>query len=453
MYSLHTRKFGRVLSLFIMTVFILSNAFTAFAAGPQVVAAPGSSETLTFEQGIEAAVLRAFDGLAEEAGAEVVAAITPEVEAISAQMQTAVSGLQQQKADIEVNGFVMDESKYPPQSVIDSIPDQAIAEVREQIQGEIEENIAADFAKTETQIQAQVTAMMISAAPEIVKQLEPAMKALTPKIHQIIDERIDKNIEAEIMKALPDLMPLIPAEMQNMSPEEIAAQMKAEIKPKVEAQVRPEFEAKMKAAIDALMVEKMKAPIEEQFAPKMESMDASVYNGFIDQLPSYLERVISKDFIKSVVSENVAALQAKLPGLVESSRAVVDQQINDYIETMINEETKIYIGDTYVEAPIEPQFVNSRLLVPFRAIATALGAEVEWRYQERQVVMTKGDTTIVLTIDSNVVLVNGEKKTIDTAAEIYQNYTIVPLRFIAETFNMDVNWQSDWKMVNIEAAQ
>ncbi|MDD3350835.1 MAG: copper amine oxidase N-terminal domain-containing protein, partial [Eubacteriales bacterium] len=194
-------------------------------------------------------------------------------------------------------------------------------------------------------------------------------------------------------------------------------------------------------------------PIEEKFAPKLSAMDASVYNAFIDQLPSYLERVISKDFIKSVVSKNVADLQAKLPSLVESSRAIVDQEINDYIESMIEKETKIYIGQSYVKAPVAPRIVNNRLLVPFRAIATALGATVEWRYKERQVVMTKGDTNIVLTIDSNVVLVNGKETKIDAPAGIYESSTMVPVRFIAETFDMDVSWQPDWKMVSIEAAQ
>ena len=89
------------------------------------------------------------------------------------------------------------------------------------------------------------------------------------------------------------------------------------------------------------------------------------------------------------------------------------------------------------------------MLVPFRAIAEALDADVEWKAKERKVTMKKGDTNIVLAIDSPKVLVNGAEKTIDANAQIVQGSTVVPVRFIAETFNMDVDWQGDWKMVSI----
>ncbi len=455
MFCTKIKKLNRAAAVCTAAVVIFSGSLTAFASTPQVVAAPGAAAAgaLTFQQGLEAAVVKAFDGLAEEAGAEVVAVITPEVDAIAAEVAASVEGIKTEKENTELSGFVMDTSAYPPASVINSIPSQALPQVRAQVQAEIETAIAADFAKSEKLIQAQVKQMMETAAPQIAKDMEPALQKLVPKIHSIIEARIEASIEDEILLVLPDLMPLIPAEMQNMTPEEIAAQMKSVIKPKIEAAVRPDFEAKIKAQIDALMVEKIKEPMEAKFAPKLSAMDASVYNSFIDQLPSYLETVISKDFIKAVVSKNVAALQAKLPSLVESSRAGVDQEINDYIDSMIEKETKIYIGQSYVDAPVAPRVVNNRLLVPFRAIATALGATVEWRYKERQVVMKKGDTTIVLTINSDVVLVNGKTAKIDAAAGIYENSTLVPVRFIAETFNMEVNWQPDWKMVNIEAAQ
>jgi|GEM_PF-3064256 len=440
-----------------MTVLLLLAVFPLESwAAPEVVADPSSVTTsaipsAVFQQGIETAVVKAFDGLAAEAAAEVVASITPDVEKISAEVQAAVLAVQTQKEDIEVNGFSMDASMYPPESVINNIPSQGLAQAREQAKEKFDAGLEQDFALSEKMIQEQVKTLMTQASPQIINKLEPALKALIPKVHSIIEAKIEARIEDEILKVLPDLMTSVPPEMENMSPEEIAAVMKSRIKPKIEAEVRPKFEAIIKEQVDALMVEKLKAPIQEQFQPKLVAMDTAVYNNFIDGLPAYLEKVISKDYIKSAVSAKIAALQAKIPSLVEASRAEIDKKIEDYIDETIDNEAKIYIGNAYVEAPVEPKVVNNRLLVPFRAIATALGAEVEWKYKERQVVMKKGDKNIVLTIDSNVVLVNGQPAKIDAPAGIYENYTMVPVRFIAETFDMDVNWQADWKMVNIEA--
>jgi len=440
----------KVITLLVTALFLISGPTAAYASAPQVVSNTGSA--VTFQAGLEEVVANAFVGLADEVGPEVVAAITPDVEAIAARLEAAVLGIQEQKEALETKGFVIN-AAIPPEEQINMIPAQALAQVQAEVKAEISTALAEEFAKSEVEIQAQVKELIRSAVPQIKAELEPALKALIPKVHGIIEAKIEERIEEKILEALPDLMPLIPDEMANMSPEEIAAEMKSIIRPKIESTVRPEFEEAIKTQVDNLMVEKIKAPMMEKFQPKLSKLDSSVYDRYIDQLPGYIERVVPKSFIKAEVSKNIADLQAKLPTMVENSRGEMDSQIDEYIKGTIEQEAKIYIGTDYVEAPIQPQTVNSRLLVPFRAIATALGAEVEWKYKERQVVMTKGDTSIVLTIDSDVVLVNGKEAKIDVAAEIYQNYTIVPLRFIAETFNMNVDWQKDWKMVNMEEKQ
>ncbi len=444
----------RAACLSIATVLFVSTSPLSLAVASGAIA--DATSTLTFQEGIEAAVVSAFVGLAEELSPEVTAAITPEVEAIAASAQASVLAIKEKKESIETNGFVLENIVYPPAEEINRIPEQYLAKVRAEVEAEIRSGIAADFANSEVLISEQVKALMVDSVPGLIKEFEPALKALIPKVHIIIEARIEERIEQKILLALPELMPLIPENMSKMSPEEIAAEVKASIKDKVEAQVRPEFEAKIKAQVDALMVEKIKKPIEEKFQPRLSSLDTSVYDSYIDQLPDYLERVVSKATIKSIVSENIVALKARLPVIVENFRTEIDEKINQYIQETVESEAKVYIGQSYVKAPIRPTRVNDRLLVPFRAIATALGATVEWRYAEQQVVMVKGDTTVVLTINSNVVLVNGKETTIDAAAQLVDDYTdpsishtVVPLRFLAETFNMKVDWQEQWQMVTI----
>ncbi len=452
------KKFKKAMALFLGVLLAFGCAPLSLATAPDVAAAPDQAQHDTFQAELEAAVSRAFVGLADRLGPEIVAAITPDVEAISAEIELAVKDVKEKKDSLETTGFKMDFSSYPSAEEINRIPEKVLDQVRAEVAISVREGIAKDFAKSETEITEQVVSLMKEAAPGIIQKFEPSLKALIPKIHGIIESNIEASIQKEILLVMKDLMKLIPDDMANLSPEEIAARMKAVIRPKIESVVRPEFEAKIKEQVDALMIEKIKKPIEEKFNPRLASLDASAYDKYIDKLPGYLERVISKETIKSIVRENVTALKNRLPSIVENARGDLDSQINEYITKTIENEAKVYIGQSYVKAPIQPVEINDRLLVPFRAIATALGASVEWRYKEQQVVMTKGDKTIVLTIDSNVVIVNGEEKTLDVQTMLAPDYsdpnishTVVPLRFIAETFDMDVNWQQDWKMVTIGA--
>jgi len=83
---------------------------------------------------------------------------------------------------------------------------------------------------------------------------------------------------------------------------------------------------------------------------------------------------------------------------------------------------------------------NDRTLVPLRVISETLGAQVDWNADLRAVTVTSTDTTIVLTIGSLQATVNGQAVALDTAPAIYSDRTYVPLRFIAEVMNAQVDY-------------
>lgn len=88
-------------------------------------------------------------------------------------------------------------------------------------------------------------------------------------------------------------------------------------------------------------------------------------------------------------------------------------------------------------------FINSetgRTMVPIRFVSEQLGAQVEWLKDTRQVKITLNDITIILTIGSNVVLVNGQAVEIDGPAELANGRTYVPLRFVSETLGATAEW-------------
>ncbi|QGQ96697.1 hypothetical protein EHS13_18330 [Paenibacillus psychroresistens] len=96
-----------------------------------------------------------------------------------------------------------------------------------------------------------------------------------------------------------------------------------------------------------------------------------------------------------------------------------------------------------------PIIINNRTMVPFRKIFESLGANVSWDEATKQVTATKGQKIIILTIGSNVAIVDGKDLALDTPATILNDRTLVPVRFIAESFDSNVYWDSTAKIVNI----
>ncbi|AZK45320.1 copper amine oxidase N-terminal domain-containing protein [Paenibacillus lentus] len=92
---------------------------------------------------------------------------------------------------------------------------------------------------------------------------------------------------------------------------------------------------------------------------------------------------------------------------------------------------------------------SNRVQVPVRFVSEALGAEVRWNSQSKQVTVKMGEDTTVLTLGKKAFTVNGQTKQMDTVAQEKQNRTFVPLRFVSEALGAKVIWHSDLYSVEI----
>jgi len=71
-----------------------------------------------------------------------------------------------------------------------------------------------------------------------------------------------------------------------------------------------------------------------------------------------------------------------------------------------------------------------------------LGGTVGWDDATRTATIHKGNDIIIMTIGSTAVSVNGVNTTIDVPADIYNNATYLPLRFVAEALGADVSYST-----------
>lgn len=101
---------------------------------------------------------------------------------------------------------------------------------------------------------------------------------------------------------------------------------------------------------------------------------------------------------------------------------------------------KVLLDGRELSFDVPPQIIEGRTLLPLRAIFEALGLEVGWDDVTKIITGTTEGKEIILKLDSKEAKVNGINKTLDVPARVINGRTLVPVRFIAESLDMNVIW-------------
>lgn len=161
-----------------------------------------------------------------------------------------------------------------------------------------------------------------------------------------------------------------------------------------------------------------------------------------------LMEIIYKGEVTNALSErlNVAATEGRSmyvrKGLTVLENLVVDTKKDpDEITVIVNGKKVIFDQ--------KPIISEGRTLVPLRAIFEALKADVQWDEETKTVTSLRGETKISLQIGSNNMYVNDAAKVLDVPAQIVNSRTLVPVRAISEAFGAKVEWSGETKTVTI----
>ncbi|MGM9550922.1 MAG: stalk domain-containing protein [Clostridia bacterium] len=98
---------------------------------------------------------------------------------------------------------------------------------------------------------------------------------------------------------------------------------------------------------------------------------------------------------------------------------------------------------------VSPVIENGRMLVPLRQVFEKMGAEVLWDDETKTAKCTLGETTVSITLDSNVASINEETFTLDASPTVINGRILVPVRFIAEGLGATVTWRENTKTAEI----
>lgn len=159
-----------------------------------------------------------------------------------------------------------------------------------------------------------------------------------------------------------------------------------------------------------------------------------------------------------------ALLPAALAAGGEGQVSFYDEAAGRYLEPVRTDLVALTLDGEPLEpqgAPALVQYLgqDGRTLVPVRTVAEALGATVVWVPENRQVLLLRGEQTIVLTLGSASAAVDGV--TLDLPGGVPagvvkwegKESTMVPLRFVSEQLGAQVEWDNDTFTAHIATVQ
>ena len=115
---------------------------------------------------------------------------------------------------------------------------------------------------------------------------------------------------------------------------------------------------------------------------------------------------------------------------------------------------KVIVDDKEVNfGAVGVRVLGGRTFVPFRPLFEALGCEVDYDLVHKRVKATKGNNEIELTIGDLIARKNGAEITMEAAPQLLNKTTYVPLRFVAESLDADVNFDGAAGVITIKTKE
>lgn len=108
---------------------------------------------------------------------------------------------------------------------------------------------------------------------------------------------------------------------------------------------------------------------------------------------------------------------------------------------------------------VAPQIINSRTMVPMRAIFTALGANVDWVEEHRLIIASKNTSLITMMIDQPIMHIGNletEEQSVvelDSPPVIVDSRTLVPVRAISDALGVGIDWDETTRTVILSTPQ
>jgi hypothetical protein len=167
----------------------------------------------------------------------------------------------------------------------------------------------------------------------------------------------------------------------------------------------------------------------------MSSLDVKV-TVYGSKLPSGVKFV---DFIELV--GNDICKETKIKVIIETDKHIsIKLKLGLAIAT---------INGNSIPLAVAPQIIKGSTMVPLRLISDAFGCSIDWDPSSKKITIKRNGFEIVLFVDKTEAQVNGQINKLSSPPTIISGKTMVPVRFIAEAFGANVDFNAKTGEISI----
>ena len=121
--------------------------------------------------------------------------------------------------------------------------------------------------------------------------------------------------------------------------------------------------------------------------------------------------------------------------------------LKNTVALMIDSDVCIVNGELKSVGDVAPTIVQSRTLVPARFLAESFGGSAAWDDSTKTATLNVDKTKIDVPIGKDYIVVNGKKKSLDVGGSIINSRTMLPLRGICEAMGKNVSYDDGMILV------
>ncbi|KXG44503.1 stalk domain-containing protein [Tepidibacillus infernus] len=276
-----------------------------------------------------------------------------------------------------------------------------------------------------------------------IKKLEHEMEKALKKVNEKAKEQMQRKVEELKQNMEEKWLPLL-EELSNQENTEQSIQATYEyVQSLLNQNELTEEEQK-----DA---QELMENLEEELKGELEGLEEVEGLEDIELPTSKIEAYKQLMEMYKLMDKDQDALEAQeqILGFTKGSKDEAKKLIELYKETN-KKELKAFVNGKQPQFDVPPQLVNGNTLVPFRAIAEALGAEVSYDPETRTITVKQGDVSVSFVLNQKQAKVNGQIIQLQVPATTVNGNTVVPLRFISESLGADVEYDSDTQLIFVD---
>lgn len=156
-------------------------------------------------------------------------------------------------------------------------------------------------------------------------------------------------------------------------------------------------------------------------------------------------------------------LETNKPSLVRDLNPLVGQDSNiktviDVLKRQINEDgaagkqipVQVVLNNKVIEFDQDALLISGRVYVPVKKIFEVLGGSVEYNHGTQTITGIIGDTNISFKLGENNAVVNSQTVALDAPAQIINDKTLVPAKFIAECIGKEITWDQNNYIIHLK---